>query len=79
MMEPVEVTVHFDAQGRITPLSFSWKGGNYRVESAGRRWQDEDGEHILVMVPGSRIYELVFKSGEGRWYLSPARPSRMVV
>jgi hypothetical protein len=78
-MEPVEVTARFDEQGIITPLRFTWKEGIYRVESTGRRWLDDAGQHILVMVSGGRIYELNFKRDEGRWYIGRAGPDRMVV
>jgi hypothetical protein len=78
-MEPIEVTARFDEQGIITPLHFTWKEGIYRVESTGRRWQDDLGQHILVMVSSGRIYELTFKNVEGRWYIGKAGPDRMVV
>jgi hypothetical protein len=78
-MEPIEVTARFDEHGTITPLQFTWKGGNYRVESTGRRWYDQTGLHILVEVAGGQIYELTFKSGEGRWYIGQAGTRRMVV
>ncbi len=78
-MEPIEVTAHFDEQGIVTPLHFSWKAGVYRVESCGRRWADGEGQHILVMVSNGRIYELIYQSGEGRWYISPASSERAVV
>jgi hypothetical protein len=78
-MEPIEATAHFDAQGGITPLHFTWKGGSYHVESTGRRWQDETGQHILVMVSNGHIYELTFKSVEGRWYIRQAGSKRMIV
>jgi hypothetical protein len=78
-MESIEVTARFDEQGIITPLHFTWKEGIYRVESTGRRWLDEAGQHILVMISSGRIYELIFKSGEGRWYIGKARPDRMVI
>jgi hypothetical protein len=78
-MEPIEVTARFDEQGLITPLHFIWKEGIYRVESTGRCWLDDDGQHMLVMVSSGRIYELAFKSNEGRWYIGRAGPDRMVV
>ncbi len=77
-MESIEVTVHFDPSGTITPLHFTWKGGNYHVESTGRRWQDGAGQHILVMVSNGHIYELTFKSGEGRWYIGQSTPKRLL-
>ena len=77
-MESIDVTAHFDQQGTITPLHFTWKGGNYHVESTGRRWQDETGQHMLVMVSNGRIYELIFKLGESCWYIERAGPNRIL-
>jgi len=68
-MEPVEVIARIDTQGRRTPLSFTWQGQSIPVASAGRRWQDERGEHILVMIPFEQVCELVFNQGEARWYV----------
>ena len=42
-MEPVEVTVRFDRQGKAYPLRFVWDGQPYTVTSTGRRWQDQAG------------------------------------
>lgn len=78
-MEPIEVTAHFNQQGAITPLHFTWKGGRYRVESTGRHWQDDNGQHMLVMVASGQIYELTFRSDERRWYIGQARPNRVAV
>ena len=78
-LEPIEVTARFDEHGTITPLQFAWKGGNYRVESTGRRWQDEAGQHILVMLSNGHIYELIFNPGDGRWYIRQAGPKHMFV
>jgi hypothetical protein len=73
-MDPIEVTVRFTEQGLITPLHFSWKGSVHRVESTGRRWADEKGQHILIMVTTGKIYELTFKSGDGRWFIRHGEP-----
>jgi hypothetical protein len=75
-MEPIEVTVRFDPQGQITPLRFTWKHHSYLVESTGRHWTGEDGQHILVMTGSGGMFELLFKPGEGRWYLGQAGLSR---
>jgi hypothetical protein len=79
IMEPIGVTARFDEHGTITPLNFTWKRGTYQVDSTGRRWLDEMGQHILVMVSSGHIYELTFKSGEGRWYIGQALPKRTIV
>ena len=68
-MEPVEVVSRIDPQGRHTPLSFIWQGQTIAVASAGRRWEDERGEHILVMIPFEQVCELLFIHAEGRWYV----------
>ena len=68
-MQAIEVKARFDDQGRIIPLSFTWQGQAYPVEATGRRWQDEAGQHILVMTPGNKVYELVFSPAGMRWYL----------
>ena len=78
-MEPIEITAHFDEEGRITPMHFTWKGSVLRVESTGKRWSDATGQHMLVMVTNGRIYELVFKGVEGRWYIKTQGSERQVV
>jgi hypothetical protein len=78
-MEPIEITVHFNQDGTITPHYFTWNGGRYRVESTGRRWSDETGQHMLVMVTSGQIFELTFNIDEGRWYIIKVRTDRTVI
>ena len=77
-MDAIEVTAHFDVNGKATPLRFTWKGSTYLIESIGRRWQAEHILHILVMVPEGRIFELLFDCTQARWYLGRAETERMV-
>jgi len=75
MIDPIEVTARFETDGKITPIRFAWRGRTYLVDSTGRRWQDADGLHILVMVPGDQVIELVFAASNLRWYArQPSRP-----
>lgn len=76
-MEEIEVMTLFDSQGSVTPLSFVWQGHSYVVDSTGRRWRDEKGQHILVMIPGRRVFELLFVPYECRWYLTRIGAGRM--
>jgi hypothetical protein len=76
-MEAIEVTARFDSAGKITPVEFRWQGRVFPVDSTGRRWEDERGKHILVMIPGGRVYELIFEPQEGRWYLLRTGADRM--
>jgi hypothetical protein len=73
-MEAVEVIARFEADGKIFPTSFTWKGQTYPVISVGRRWTDSDGQHILVMVPGDNVFELLFNPSAGIWQL--VRPGK---
>jgi hypothetical protein len=77
-MEPIEITAHFDQQGKISPLEFTWNGSIYRVESTGRRWLDDDGQHLLAMVASGHVYELIYKKDDWRWYIKQVGPSRMI-
>lgn len=75
-MELVEVTAKFAQDGTITPLRLAWQGVAYPIESTGRRWQEQDGLHILIMVPGERVLELIFQAEKGLWYLKRLPSSR---
>jgi hypothetical protein len=76
-MEPIEVTARFNLTGRIDPIDFTWKGHHYRIESTGRRWDAPDGQHILVMSYGDRVYELLFSPSDRRWFLGEVGPHRI--
>ena len=75
-MDAIEVTARFDLQGDIHPISFTCQGKTYQITSTGRHWQDEQGKHILVMIPGERVVELVFDPTRGLWFLNPTGPER---
>ncbi len=67
-MDAIEVLTWFDQQGEIRPLKFIWEGIAYPIGSIGRRWEDADGWHVLVLDHTARVFELVFRPTEKRWY-----------
>ncbi len=67
--ELMEVTARFSSDGKITPISFKHQSHLYQVDAVGRSWTDDKGHHILVLVPGERVFELVFAPQSGGWYL----------
>ena len=75
-MEPIEVTAQFRIDGQIVPLRFVLNGKTFPIESIGRNWQAEDGVHILVMIPGGKVVELILNLSQGRWYLRCLPASR---
>jgi len=77
-METIEVTARFDKNGDIHPIQLRWQGRKYLVEAAGRRWQAQDGLHILVLTPSRRAFEICFNAAEGRWYMVQTPSERML-
>jgi len=75
-MEPIEVTAHFDLGGKAAPLRFKWNQSTYLIESTGRQWRDEQGQHFMVMVTGGRLFELLFVCETHCWYLARLGPNR---
>ncbi len=68
--QPVDVTARFEPDGRITPL-YLHRGAERLPLSPGRRWSNEGGEHILVMLPDNRVEHLLFSPETRRWYRLP--------
>jgi hypothetical protein len=59
-MVRVEVTARTNSLGNVLPICFTWKDREHQILGIGRRWQDEDGEHFLIMIPGDRVVELIY-------------------
>jgi hypothetical protein len=57
-----EITVRWEPDGSINPLRFTWQGQDYTVESVGRSWRADDGYHVLCMVAGNLVFELLLTS-----------------
>ncbi len=70
-LEPVDVNARWKHEGKFEPTQFSWHGKMYRIESTGRDWEDEEGFHVLCMVPGGKVYELVFHLNPAGWLIRP--------
>ena len=77
-MDAIEVTARFDSKGAIHPIQLRWHGRKYLVEAAGRRWQAQDGLHILVLTPTGKAFELCFNGAEGRWYMVQTPSERLL-
>jgi len=67
-VEVIDVRADPGPDGIRFPRSFVYQGQEFQVDSIGRRWQAEDGEHILVMIqPNDRVLELLYAAGV--WHL----------
>lgn len=72
--EPVGVEAVFDDQGRLTPRAFTFEGVIYRVQQIGRRWDEGEWEHTLVMTPEGQTWDLAYAAGLGAWRLMTRTP-----
>lgn len=69
-MIQVHVTARTNPTGKIIPLRISWQGKDLPILGIGRRWFSSDAEHLLVMVPGDRVIELLYRHDQS-WTLKP--------
>ena len=74
-MDATEVEARFGEDGRITVLSFTWRGRKRPVLSHGRQWGTEAGFHFLVMTSGEQVIELLYVPLSGLWHIAGA-PNR---
>ncbi len=76
-LESVKVAARWKHEGRFEPSQFSWRGKMYHIESTGRDWEDAEGFHVLCMVPGGHVYELVFHLNPAGWLVRPPNQATM--
>jgi hypothetical protein len=70
-LEATEVEARFGEDGRITVLSFTWRGRKWAVVGQGRQWGADDGFHFLVMTTtGELIVELLYVPATGLWHIA---------
>jgi nicotinamide-nucleotide amidase len=70
-LQPVQVEIRHTASGEPHPSSFSWQGRTYHIADWGRRWNDNSGQHVLVMTNEQQTFELVL-APDGAWFLNSA-------
>jgi PncC family amidohydrolase len=81
--EPIQVDTKRDKQDRLVPMAFSMGGNRHIIIDWGRRWNEDDSEHMLVRTQDSRTYEIAFDEHEATWRLvrklrTPRGPSEVV-
>lgn len=66
---PAAVDCVFDEKGSVMIRSVRWEGRQLQVTDTGRTWTDDSGRHIMVIVPGPRVFELLFKPDMTWWII----------
>lgn len=69
-MKNVGVDCQFQADGRVTVQRIHLDN-QWRTVEQGRQWVDHEGRHILVMLPGQPVQELVLGKEMMTWSLRP--------
>lgn len=77
-MEPIGLEAVFDDEGNVSVRRIE-SGGAWQPVEQGRQWVDDDGRHVLVMLEGRRVQELLLDRRDLRWYLRKGRHPRTVV
>lgn len=72
MSEPLAVDCLFHEDGRITVRRIKLDGSWVPVDQ-GRQWLDENGRHLLVIIPGHDVAELLLSPFTLQWQLLPRR------
>jgi len=65
-MQPIAVDCLFREDGTILVRRIMQDGQWHAVEQ-GRQWQDGAGRHVLVMLDGRQVHELVLNSESLIW------------
>jgi hypothetical protein len=67
-MKTVGVDCRFAEDGAVQVRKVQWNG-RWQSVGQGRQWLDENGRHVLIMLPGEGVRELVLQSGTLSWGL----------
>ncbi len=78
MSDPLAVDGIFHEDGRITVRRIKLDGSWHHVQQ-GRQWVDENGCHLLIMIPGRSVDELLFSRDTLHWQLLPRRSGPPIV
>lgn len=65
-METVAVDCRFAEDG-VVQVRKVQLNGRWQSVGQGRQWLDENGRHVLIMLPGDDVRELVLQAGTLRW------------
>ena len=68
----IGVDCRFEQNGRVQVRRIE-VGDSWLVVEAGRQWIDEQGRHVLIMVPGGRVFEIILAPQTLTWRVVSSR------
>jgi nicotinamide-nucleotide amidase len=69
-LQPVRVESKTMPGSVVIPMTMTWQGHSYMITDTGRRWNSEDGQHMLVLTSEQQSFELVLAPDGVNWYLN---------
>jgi len=74
-MKTVGVDCRFAEDGAVQVRKVLWNG-RWQSVGQGRQWLDENGRHVLIMLPAEEVRELILQPGTLQWGLVEIGGSR---
>jgi hypothetical protein len=69
-LQPLQVESKTTSGNVVIPVTMIWQGRTYRITDTGRRWNSEDGQHVLVLTSEQQSFELVLAPDGATWFLN---------
>lgn len=65
-MKSISVDCTFETDGSIRVRRVEIEGSWLSVEQ-GRQWVDENGRHVLIMLPNNQVREIILRADSMSW------------
>jgi hypothetical protein len=78
MSQPIAVNCTFEPDGRIQLHRIKLADHWLNVQQ-GRQWTDEQGHHILVIIAGQEVQEILLSPTTLHWQIMPGRSKPPIV
>ena len=76
-MEQIGVDCVFEEDGTVRVRRIA-VGGNWKGVEQGRQWLDDEGRHVLIMLDGREVREIVLRSEELTWSMKAQQGPQVV-
>ncbi len=77
IMEQIGVDCVFEEDGAVRVRRIA-VGGNWKGVEQGRQWLDDVGRHVLIMLNGREVREIVLRSEELTWSMKAQQGPQVV-
>lgn len=78
MEKAIGVDCSFDLDGRVR-IRRVLSDEKWLVVDPGRQWLDDLGRHVLVMIPGGRVFEILLSRTTLSWTLVSAQAKSNII